>query len=151
MNPMSPFLKTISSIIESNPVNGISPDEIPQVTIPSPVEDPLIMITIGGLIAIVSGLTFSQLFQNKVNDWKDREISPLPLLNIKTASSWFSIFFGATLFFTGILRLIDYSAIKSLLVSGLIAIISAVTMWRVIKDLIVQIKAGEIKEIDEYF
>ena len=151
MNPMSPLLKTISSIIESNPVNGISPDEIPQVTIPSPVEDPLIMITIGGLIAIISGLTFSQLLQNKVNDWKDREISPLPLLNIKTASSWFSIFFGATLFFTGILRLIDYSAIKSLLVSGLIAIISAVTMWRVIKDLIVQIKSGEIKEIDEYF
>jgi len=114
-------------------------------------EDPIFWLSVGGVICLLAGLIFADLMKSKLKDWSIKEITPLPLGNPRTVSSWIAFFSGLTIIFTSALSIINFSATKSLFFSLLISVLFGTTMWKAIKDLFTQVYNGTIKEIDEFF
>ncbi len=116
-----------------------------------PIEDPIFWLSCGAFICLMSGLIFADIMKSKFKDWEMKKISPTPLENPRTISSWFTFFTGLTIIFVSALNIINFSIIKSLIFSSTISILFGVSMWRAIKDLLTQVEAGTVKEIDEFF
>ena len=116
-----------------------------------PIEDPIFWLSCGAFICLMSGLIFADIMKSKLNNWTTKEISPLPLENPRTISSWFTFFTGLTIIFVSALSLINFSIIKSLLFSSVISLLFGISMWKAIKDLWIQVEAGTVKEIDDFF
>ncbi len=117
----------------------------------APIEDPIFWLSCGAFICLMSGLIFADIMKAKLSNWSSKQISPLPLGNPRTISSWFSFFAGLTIVFISALTIFNFSLTKSFLFSIIISILFGVSMWKAIKDLLVQVKAGTIKEIDNFF
>tara|TARA_Y100001968_G_scaffold260300_1_gene247854 strand:+ start:388 stop:846 length:459 start_codon:yes stop_codon:yes gene_type:complete len=116
-----------------------------------PIEDPVTWISFGVFICLMSGLIFADIMKSKLNNWTTKKISPLPLENPRTISSWFTFFTGLTIIFVSALSIINFSIVKSLIFSSIISILFGVSMWKAIKDLWVQVENGTVKEIDDFF
>ena len=116
-----------------------------------PIEDPIFWISCGAFICLMSGLIFADIMKSKLNKWATYKISPIPLEDPRTISSWFSFFTGLTIIFVSALSIINFSIIKSLIFSSIISILFGISMWKAIKDLLIQVKAGTVKEIDDFF
>ena len=116
-----------------------------------PIEDPIFWLSCGAFICLMSGLIFADIMKSKLNNWTEKEISPLPLENPRTISSWFTFFTGLTTIFVSALSLINFSIIKSLMFSSVVSLVFGISMWKAIKDLLIQVEAGTVKEIDEFF
>ena len=116
-----------------------------------PIEDPIFWLSCGAFICLMSGLIFADIMKTKLNNWSKENTSPLPLGDPRTISSWFSFFTGLTIIFVSALSLINFSFIKSLIFSSLISILFGISMWKAIKDLLTQVEAGTVKEIDDFF
>ena len=116
-----------------------------------PIEDPIFWLSCGAFICLMSGLIFADIMKSKLNNWTIKKISPMPLENPRTTSSWFTFFTGLTIIFVSALSIINFSIIKSLIFSLIISTLFGVSMWKAIKDLLTQVEAGTVKEIDEFF
>ena len=116
-----------------------------------PIEDPIFWLSCVAFISLMSGLIFADIMKSKLNNWTTKKISPIPLENPRTISSWFSFFSGLTIIFVSALSIINFSIIKSLIFSSIISILFGISMWKAIKDLFTQVEAGTVKEIDEFF
>ena len=116
-----------------------------------PIEDPVFWLSCGAFICLMSGLIFADLMKSKLNNWTNKKISPLPLENPRTISSWLTFYTGLTIIFVSALSLINFSTIKSLIFSSIVSILFGVSMWKAIKDLFIQVEAGTVKEIDDFF
>ncbi len=116
-----------------------------------PIEDPIFWLSCGAFICLMSGLIFADIMKSKLKNWTEKKISPIPLKNPRTISSWFSFFTGLTIIFVSALSIINFSIIKSLIFSLIISLIFGVSMWKAINDLLIQVKEGTVKEIDEFF
>ena len=116
-----------------------------------PIEDPIFWLSCGAFICLMSGLIFADLMKSKLNKWKTKKVSPTPLENPRTISSWLSFFTGLTIIFVSALSIINFSIIKSLVFSSIISILFGISMWKAIKDLLNQVESGTVKEIDEFF
>ena len=116
-----------------------------------PIEDPIFWLSCGAFICLMSGLIFADIMKSKLNNWTAKKISPIPLENPRTISSWFSFFTGLTIIFISTLSILNFSVIKSLIFSSVISILFGTSMWRAVKDLLTQVEAGTVKEIDEFF
>ena len=116
-----------------------------------PIEDPIFWLSCGAFICFMSGLIFADIMKTKLNNWTTNKLSPMPLENPRTISSWFSFFSGLTIVFVSALSIINFSIIKSLIFSSIISILFGISMWKAIKDLFTQVEAGTVKEIDEFF
>ena len=116
-----------------------------------PIEDPVFWLSCGAFICLMSGLIFADIMKSKLNNWTTKKISPLPLENPRTISSWFTFFTGLTIIFVSALSLINFSIIKSLMFSSVISLLFGISMWKAIKDLWIQVEAGTVKEIDDFF
>ena len=116
-----------------------------------PIEDPVTWISFGAFICLMSGLIFADIMKAKLNNWTTKKISPLPLEDPRTISSWFTFFTGLTIIFVSVLSLINFSILKSLIFSLIISLLFGISMWKAIKDLWLQVEAGTIKEIDDFF
>ena len=133
--------------MENQAINEIL-DSFPKYSV---TEDPFILVYTGVIITIICGIWFARVMQLKLINWENNRISPNPLKGVNTVLSWSGSFLGLTLFFTGMLEIFDFNTIKSLISSILISLLSGYTMWGVIKDLMIQLESGSVKEIDEYF
>ncbi len=116
-----------------------------------PIEDPIFWLSCGAFICLMSGLIFADIMRSKINNWTTKKLSPIPLENPRTISTWFSFFTGLTIIFVSALSIINFSIIKSFIFSSIISLLFGISMWRAIKDLLTQVKAGTVKEIDEFF
>ena len=116
-----------------------------------PIEDPITWLSFGAFICLMSGLIFADIMKSKLSNWTKKNISPLPLENPRTISSWFTFFTGLTIIFVSALSLINFSIVKSFIFSSIISILFGVSMWKAIKDLWIQVEAGTVKEIDDFF
>ena len=116
-----------------------------------PIEDPIFWLSCGAFICLMSGLIFADIMKSKLNNWTKKKITPIPLENPRTISSWFSFFTGLTIIFVSALSIINFSFIKSLIFSSIISILFGISMWKAIKDLLFQVKEGTVKEIDDFF
>ena len=144
-------IKNILTLITTN-VELPRPEEfISEYQQIKPIEDPIFWLSCGSFICLMSGLIFADIMKSKLNNWTEKKISPLPLENPRTISSWFSFFTGLTIIFISVLTIINFSITKSLIFSIIISLIFGVSMWKAIKDLLAQVKTGTVKEIDEFF
>ena len=116
-----------------------------------PIEDPVFWLSCGAFICLMSGLIFADIMKSKLNNWTIKKISPLPLEDARTVSSWFAFFTGLTITFASALSLINFSILKSLIFSLIISLLFGISMWKAIKDLFIQVEAGTVKEIDDFF
>ena len=116
-----------------------------------PIEDPIFWLSFGSFICLMSGLIFADIMKSKLNSWTTKKTPPTPLSNPRTISSWFSFFTGLTIIFVSALSIINFSIVKSLIFSSIISILFGISMWKAIKDLLIQVEAGTVKEIDEFF
>ena len=116
-----------------------------------PIEDPIFWLSCGVFICLMSGLIFADIMKSKLNNWTAKKISPLPIENTRTISSWLSFFTGLTIIFVSALSIINFSILNSLIFSSIISIIFGISMWKAIKDLFIQVEAGTVKEIDDFF
>ncbi len=116
-----------------------------------PIEDPIFWLACGTFICLMAGLIFADIMKSKLNNWTTKNISPLPLENPRTISSWFAFFTGLTMIFVSALSIINFPIINSLIFSSIISILFGISMWKAIKDLLIQVESGTIKEIDEFF
>ena len=116
-----------------------------------PIEDPVFWLSCGAFICLMSGLIFADIMKSKLNNWATEKISPLPLGNPRTISSWFSFFTGLTIIFVSALSIINFSITKSIIFSSIISILFGTSMWKAIKDLFIQVETGTVKEIDDFF
>ncbi len=111
-----------------------------------PIEDPIFWLSCGAFICLMSGLIFADMMKSKLNNWTTKKISPIPLENPRTISSWFSFFSGLTIIFVSALSIINFSIIKSLIFSSIISILFGISMWKAIKDLFTQVEAGNFQQ-----
>jgi len=116
-----------------------------------PIEDPIFWLSCGVFICLMSGLIFADIMKSKLNNWTTEKTSPLPLGNPRTISSWFTFFTGLTIVFVSALSIINFSIINSLIFSSIISMIFGISMWNAINDLFIQVEAGTVKEIDDFF
>ena len=116
-----------------------------------PIEDPITWISFGAFICLMSGLIFADIMKSKLTNWKTKKISPLPLEDPRTISSWFTFFTGLTIIFVSVLSLINFSILKSFIFSTIVSILFGISMWKAIKDLWLQVESGTVKEIDDFF
>ncbi len=116
-----------------------------------PIEDPIFWLSCGAFICLMSGLIFADIMKSKLNNWTNKKISPLPLENPRTISSWFTFFTGLTIIFVSALYIINFPILKSLIFSSIISILFGISMWKAIKDLWIQVESGTVKEIDDFF
>ena len=116
-----------------------------------PIEDPLFWLSCGVFICLMSGLIFADIMKSKLGNWSTKKISPCPLENPRTISSWFAFFTGLTIVFVSALSIINFSFNKSLVFSSIVSMLFGISMWRAIRDLLIQVEAGTVKEIDEFF
>ena len=142
---------TFITVSLDDPVSPIIDEFISDYQQIKPIEDPIFWLSCGAFICFMSGLIFANIMKSKLNNWTTKKISPIPLENPRTISSWFSFFTGLTIIFISALSIINFSIIKSLIFSSLISILFGVSMWKAIKDLLTQVEAGTVKEIDEFF
>ena len=77
-----------------------------------PIEDPIFWLSCGAFICLMSGLIFADIMKSKLNNWTTKKISPIPLGNPRTISSWFSFFTGLTIIFVSALSIINFSIIQ---------------------------------------
>ena len=148
------MINNIINFIASNPEDIYIPniDEfISDYQQIKPIEDPIFWLSCGAFICLMSGLIFADIMKSKLNNWTNEKISPLPLENPRTISSWFTFFTGLTIIFVSALSLINFSIIKSLMFSTVISLLFGISMWKAIKDLFIQVEAGTVKEIDDFF
>ena len=116
-----------------------------------PINDPIFWLSIGAFLCLLSGLIFADIMKSKLNNWTSKQMSPLPLENPRTISSWFSFFTGLTIIFVSALNIINFSIMKSIIFSSIVSILFGISMWKAIKDLLIQVEEGTVKEIDEFF
>ncbi len=102
---------------------------------------------IGGSFIAFFSFVFIYVIQIKIQKWKEQSIPPLPLEGFLSISSYCSILAGFTVMFTGVLEVFTFSTINSLIASFLLAFFTGAPMWGVVKGLLREIEAGELKEI----
>ena len=140
----------ITVTLEDASVNGLD-EFISDYQQIKPIEDPVFWLSCGAFICLMSGLIFADIMKSKLNNWTTKKLSPLPLKNPRTISSWFAFFTGLTIIFVSALSLINFSTIKSLIFSSIISLLFGISMWKAIKDLFIQVEDGTVKEIDDVF
>ena len=145
---MSNFDDLVLGEIQLNQINDNSLIEIVPNTMSN---DPSIIIYIGLFITLAFGIFFARLMQIKINKWEKEKVSPLPFESIYTITSWVGAFIGITIISTGALEILSFNPIKSLGFSLLASVIPGITMWNLVKELMIQLDSGKVKEIDEYF
>ena len=74
-----------------------------------------------------------------------------PLEDFYTITSWIGSLVGLTVMFTGVLQVFSFSPTNSLIASLILALVTGIPMWSVVKQLLIEVESGEIKEIDQYF
>ena len=106
---------------------------------------------IGGLLVVIFSFSFVRVLQLKIQGWNRNKISPFPLEGFYSITSWVGTLSGLTIMFTGILETFDFSAINSFISGLILAFTTGIPMWGVVKQLLIEVEAGTIKEIDQYF
>ncbi len=112
---------------------------------------PNYLITAGILISLVFGYAYAKNLQDRFSKLKEQNTSSDIKISLFEKTSWIAIFFGLTILFTGVLLFLGFVFSKSLLISLILTMPVCIWMWNLIKELMLQVKSGTIKEIDDYF
>ncbi len=109
---------------------------------------PYVLAGIGLAMAVLCGLTFSKLVQNRLDGWKLDRLSLLPLGNAETILPWIGTVIGVTLFIGGSLQVFGFGSGTALLVAFLLSVATAGALWVQLERLMTQVQEGNFKAVD---
>ncbi len=109
---------------------------------------PYVLAGIGLAMAVLCGLTFSKLVQNRLDGWKQDRLSLLPLGNTETILPWIGTVIGVTLFIGGSLQVFGFGSGAALLVAFLLSVATAGALWVQLERLMTQVQEGNFKAVD---
>ncbi len=101
----------------------------------------------GGSLVIFFLCVFIYIIQVKIQRWKTEQLSPLPLEGFLSISNFVAALTGLTIMFTAIFEILTFSPKNSLIAALIIAFTTGFPMWGLVKGLLKEVKAGELKEI----
>ena len=103
---------------------------------------------IGGILVVIFSFSFVRVLQLKIQGWNSKKISPLPLEGFYSITSWIGTLAGLTIMFTGVLETFTFSPSNSFIASFLLALTTGLSMWDVVKSLLVEVESGELKPME---
>ena len=115
------------------------------------IQEPTAVAWLGGVLIVIFSFAFVRVVQLKIQGWNREKISPLPLEGFYSIMTWVGTLVGLTIMFTGVLQIFNFSLFTSFIASLILAFITGLPMWGVVKQLLVEVESGTIKEIDKYF
>jgi hypothetical protein len=115
----------------------------------APIQNPPYLVAAVGLaIAVLCGLTFSRLVQDRLDGWKQDRLALLPLANRETLLPWAGLVIGVTLFIGSCLQVFGFAAGAALLVAFLLSLATAGALWRQLTQLMLQVQEGSFRAVD---
>ncbi|CAK6698976.1 hypothetical protein IFHNHDMJ_02542 [Synechococcus sp. CBW1107] len=112
------------------------------------VQPPYLLAGAGLAIAVLCGLTFARLVQNRLDGWKQDRLKLLPLGQWETTLPYTGLVIGVTLFIGGSLQVFGFSAGAALLVSFVLSMLTAGALWVQLERLMEQVENGSFKAVD---
>lgn len=109
---------------------------------------PYMVAAIGLAIAVLCGLTFSRLVQNRLDGWKQDRLALLPLATPETMLPWSGLVLGVTLFLGGCLQVFGFGSGAALLVAFVLSVATAGALWRQLSQLMLQVQEGNFRAVD---
>ena len=102
---------------------------------------------LGGILVAVFSFSFVRVLQLKIQAWKRKKVSPLPLEGFFSITTWVGTLVGLTIMFTGVLETFTFSPFNSLIASLILALATGIPMWSVVGKLLEEVQSGNIKEM----
>jgi len=99
-------------------------------------------------MAVLCGLTFARLVQNRLDGWKQDRLALLPLGTFETTLAYGGVVVGVTLFIGGSLSVFGFALGAALLVSFVLALATAGALWVQLARLMEQVQSGTFKAVD---
>jgi hypothetical protein len=113
------------------------------------IQNPPYLVAAAGLvIAILCGLTFSRLVQNRLDGWKQDRLALLPLASRETLLPWAGLVIGVTLFIGSCLQVFGFAGGAALLVAFVLSLATAGALWRQLTQLMRQVQEGNFRAVD---
>ena len=112
------------------------------------VQPPYLLAGLGLAIAVVCGLTFSRLVQNRLEAWKQDRLAMLPLAVTETVLPYAGVVLGVTLFLGGSLQVFGFASGAALLVAFVLSLLTGGALWVQLERLMAQVEAGNFKAVD---
>ncbi len=109
---------------------------------------PYLVAAVGLVIAILCGLTFSRLVQDRLDGWKQDRLPLLPLATFPMLLPWSGLVLGVTLFIGSCLQVFGFAAGAALLVAFLLSLATAGALWRQLTQLMQQVQKGTFRAVD---
>ena len=111
-------------------------------------QPPYLVAGLGLAIAMVCGLTFAKLVQQRLDGWKQDRLALLPLGTAVITIPYMGVVLGITLFIGGSLQVFGFSAGAALLVSFLLSVGTAGALWVQLERLMGQVQDGTFSAVD---
>lgn len=111
-------------------------------------EPPYVLAGLGLAMAVLCGLTFARLVQNRLEGWKQDRLALLPLGTFETTLAYGGVVVGVTLFIGGSLSVFGFALGAALLVSFVLALATAGALWVQLARLMEQVQSGTFKAVD---
>jgi hypothetical protein len=109
---------------------------------------PYVLAAMGLAMAMLCGLTFSKLVQDRLEAWKQDRLPLLPLARRETVLPYIGLMLGVTLFIGASLQVFGFAAGAALLVAFLLSLATAGALWVQLVRLMQQVEAGNFKAVD---
>jgi len=111
-------------------------------------QPPYLVAGLGLAIAMLCGLTFAKLVQQRLDGWKQDRLTLLPLGTAVVTIPYMGIVLGITLFIGGGLQVFGFSAGAALLVSFVLSVGTAGALWVQLERLMGQVQDGTFSAVD---
>jgi hypothetical protein len=111
-------------------------------------QPPYLVAGIGLAIAMLCGLTFAKLVQQRLDGWKQDRLALLPLGTAVVTIPYMGVVLGITLFIGGSLQVFGFSAGAALLVSFVLSVGTAGALWVQLERLMGQVQDGTFSAVD---
>ena len=111
-------------------------------------QPPYLVAGLGLAIAMVCGLTFAKLVQQRLDGWKQDRLALLPLGTAVITIPYMGVVLGITLFIGGGLQVFGFSAGAALLVSFVLSVGTAGALWVQLERLMGQVQDGTFSAVD---
>jgi hypothetical protein len=111
-------------------------------------QPPYLIAGLGLAIAMLCGLTFAKLVEQRLEGWKQDRLPLLPLGTAVVTIPYMGVVVGITLFIGGSLQVFGFSAGAALLVSFVLSIGTAGALWVQLERLMGQVQDGTFSAVD---
>ena len=111
-------------------------------------QPPYLVAGLGLAIAMLCGLTFAKLVQQRLEGWKQDRLALLPLGTAVVTIPYMGIVLGITLFIGGGLQVFGFSAGAALLVSFVLSVGTAGALLVQLERLMGQVQDGTFSAVD---